>query len=283
MTDAIAEGAELREIPGPSAYGDGWRRIWELLWLISLTDFRVQYTNTGLGYLWSVIKPFVFYGIIYVVVSKVLRYSGTNDTFPMALILNLVLFQYFTEASSQAVRGIAARESMVRKMRFPRIVIPLSINLGATFTMAFNLIGVFALFLIVGLDPRWSWLLLPVALIALIALTTALSMLLAVAYVRYRDVGEGWPLIVRGLFYATPILYPISIVPGSLQAILAANPLALIFQQAHIWIIDASTPSTAALLGVPVGVLVPLAISVLICVAGLWFFNHDAPRVAEAL
>ena len=182
--------------------------------MIPLTDFRVQYTNTGLGYLWSVIKPFVFYGIIYVVVSKVLRYSGTNDTFPMALILNLVLFQYFTEASSQAVRGIAARESMVRKMRFPRIVIPLSINLGATFTMAFNLIGVFALFLIVGFDPRWSWLLLPVALIALIARTTACPCSARRRLCSgYRDVGEGWPLIVRGLFYATPILYLISIVP----------------------------------------------------------------------
>ena len=86
--------------------------------------------------------------------------------------------------------------------------------MGAAINLGFNLIGIFLLFLIAGLDPRWSWLLLPVVLVLLIVLTTTLSMLLAVAFVRYRDVGEGWPLIVRALFYATPILYPISILPG---------------------------------------------------------------------
>ncbi len=180
-----SEALELREIRGPSAFGGGWRRIWDLLWLISVTEFRVSYRNTALGYAWSVIKPFVFFGIIYLVVNQVLRFGSHSDNFPLALILNLVLFQYFTEATSRAVRSISARESMVRKMQFPRIVIPLTVNMGAAINLGFNLIGIFLLFLIAGLDPRWSWLLLPVVLVLLIVLTTTLSMLLAVAFVRY--------------------------------------------------------------------------------------------------
>lgn len=278
-----AESLELREIRGPSAFGGGWRRTWELLWLISVTEFRVSYTNTALGYAWSVVKPFVFYGIIYLVINQVLRFGGRSDDFPLALVLNLVLFQYFTEATSQAVRAISARESMVRKMQFPRIVIPLSINMGATINMFFNLIGILLLFLIVGLDPRWSWLLLPVVLIALVVLTTTLSMLLAVLYVRNRDVGQGWPLIVRALFYATPILYPLSILPATMQSIIAVNPLAAIFERARIWMIEPGAPTNVELVGLPLGLLAPVAITVVICVLGVWLFDRDAPRVAEAL
>ena len=178
-----SEALELREIRGPSAFGGGWRRIWDLLWLISVTEFRVNYRNTALGYAWSVIKPFVFFGTIYLVVNEVLRFGSHSDNFPLALILNLVLFQYFTEATSQAVRAISARESMVRKMQFPRIVIPLTINMSAAINMFFNLIG--DLPALPDRRPRSALELAAVAGRArsLIVLTTTLSMLLAVAFV----------------------------------------------------------------------------------------------------
>jgi len=280
--EASNQALELREIRGPSAFG-GLRRTWDLLWLISLTELRVGYRNTALGYAWSVIKPFVFYGIIYLVINQVLQYGSHSGNFPLALVLNLVLFQYFTEASSVAVRSIPMRESMLRKMQFPRIVIPLTINMTATINMGFNLIGIFLLFLIAGLDPRWSWLLLPLVLALLIILTTTLSMLLSVAYVRYRDVGEGWPLIVRALFYATPILYPISLLPDTMQSLLAMNPLSTLFTWAQIWVIDPAVETNAELVGVVMGLLVPAAISLLICVAGIWAFKREAPTIAETL
>jgi len=279
---AASKPLELREIGGPSAFGGGWHRIWELLWLISVTEFRVGYRNTALGYAWSVVKPFVFYGIIYLVVNQVLRF-GQHDNFPLALILNLVLFQYFTEATMASVRSLPTRESMLRKMQFPRIVIPLTLNMSATINLVFNLVGIFLLFLIAGLDPRWTWLLLPVVLALLILLTTTLSMFLSVAFVRYRDVGEGWPLIVRALFYATPILYPLSILPDTMQSLLAINPLATLFTWAQIWVIDSDIPTNAALVGDLLGLIVPVAIGMVICVAGVWLFDREAPTVAEAL
>lgn len=278
-----AEALELREISGPSAFGGGWHRIWELLWLISVTEFRVGYRNTALGYAWSVIKPFAFYGIIYLVVNQVLRFGDHSENFPLALILNLVLFQYFTEATMASVRSLPGREAMLRKMQFPRVVIPLTINMSATITLAFNLIGIFLLFLIAGLDPRWTWLLLPVVLALLILLTTTLSMFLSVAFVRFRDVGEGWPLIVRALFYATPILYPISILPETMQSLLAINPLSTLFTWAQIWVIDPDIQTNAALVGVLLGLVIPAMIALAICISGVWLFNREAPTVAEAL
>ncbi len=282
--NARSEPLELREIPGPSAFGDGWRRTWDLLWLISVTEFRLQYTNTTLGYLWSVLKPFAFFGVIYLVVNEVLsRFADDVSDFPQKLILGLVVFQYFSEATNTSLRSIQARESMLRKTHFPRIVIPLSLNLSAAITLVFNLIGVFLLLILTGVTPEAHWLVVPLGLIALVALTTTLSMLLAVAFVRSEDVGQGWSLTLRALFYATPILYTLAILPEWIQPLINANPLSPIIEYLRIWIVDPNGETPVDLLGVGEGLLIPLAVAVAIGLTGFFWFKRDAPKIAEAL
>jgi ABC-2 type transport system permease protein len=199
------------------------------------------------------------------------------------LILGLVLFQYFSESTNTALRSISAKESMLRKTEFPRIVIPLSVNLSAAISLVFNLLGVFLLFIVAGLEPTVTWLLLPLVLVPLILLTTTLSMLLAAAFVRAEDVGQGWSLTLRALFYATPILYTLAIIPDSIRPLIAANPLTPLIEYARVWVVDPDAATPVELVGVGAGLLVPLAISIGIAIAGVWLFNRDAPRVAEAL
>jgi ABC-2 type transport system permease protein len=281
---APSEPLELREVQGPSAFGDTWSRTWDLLWLLSVTDFRLQYTNTTLGYVWSVLKPFAFFGVIYLVVNQVLSaFSDDVSDFPQKLILGLVLFQYFSESTNGSLRSIQAKESMLRKTQFPRIVIPLSLNLSASISLGFNLIGVMLLLVLTGVDPQVTWLLLPVVIAGLITLTTALSMLLSVSFVRSEDVGQGWSLTLRALFYATPILYTLSVIPESFQPVIAANPLTPIIETARIWIIDPDGQTPAELIGVVPGLLIPVAISIVLIVAGFTWFKRDAPALAETL
>ena len=282
--NAAREPLELRPIPGPSAFGDGWRRTWDLLWLISVTEFRLQYTNTTLGYAWSILKPFAFFGVIYLVIDQVLqRFAEDVNDFPQKLILGLVLFQYFSEATNTSLKSIQAKESMLRKTQFPRIVIPLSLNLSAAITLVFNLIGVFLLLILTGVDPSLSWLMVPVDVVALVILTTTLSMLLSVAFVRTEDVGQGWSLTLRALFYATPILYTLAILPEWIQPLINANPLSPIIEYLRVWIIDPGGETPVDLLGVGEGLLIPLAVTVGIALAGFFWFKRDAPSLAEAL
>jgi len=283
-TAVPAQPLELREIPGPSAFGDSWRRTWDMLWLISVTEFRLQYTNTTLGYLWSVLKPFAFFGVIYVVIDQVLgRFANGDAEFPQKLILGLVLFQYFSEATNTALRSIQSKESMLRKTHFPRIVIPLSLNLSAAITLVFNLVGVFLLLIITGVDPQAHWLLVPVVVVALVALTTTLSMLLSVAFVRSEDVGQGWSLTLRALFYATPILYTLTILPDWIQPLINANPLSPLIEYMRVWVVEPSAATPVDLLGVTEGLLIPLAVALVIGLSGFFWFKRDAPRIAEAL
>jgi ABC-2 type transport system permease protein len=277
--------SELSSVRGPSAFGGPARRFVDLLWLSSAIEFRARYATTFLGYVWTIIRPLIFFGLIFLVMRHIFGFGKNIENYGPMLILNLVLFQYFQEATSRALRSVSSKEGLVRKMQFPRIVIPLSVSLTAGFTLLLNLLAVFTLFLISGLEPRWSWFGVIVIILALALLTTGLALILSVAFVRSEDIGEAWLLLSRMLFYASPILFPIERVPESVRSLVAANPLSPLLEQARVWLIDASapTPLEAAPAGPLVGFVIPLLLTIAICVFGLWLFEREAPRVAEAL
>lgn len=274
---------ELQEIRGPSALGGGWRRFVDLLWLMSASEFRTQYARTALGFLWTIVRPLVFFGVIFLVLREVLRFGPGVKDYGIILVLNLILFTYFQEATTRAVRSVSQREPMVRKMQFPRIIIPLSVSLTAALSMVVNLLALLPILLLFGLEVYETWLWFPLLLLGLITLTTALSMLLSVLYVRYRDTAQVWSLISRLLFYASPVLFPIELVPSSFQGYIAASPLAPILELTRLWVVDPTAPGPTTEVGTLVGLVIPLVAAVAICVAALWLFEREAPRFAEEL
>jgi ABC-2 type transport system permease protein len=280
---ADAGGAELREVRGPSALGGGWRRFFDLLWLMSVTEFRRTYFGTVLGYLWSLVRPLLLFAVLLFVFTKIFRIGSGVPNYPVLLLLGIVLFSFFQEATTNAVTSVVAQEGVVRKTQFPRLVIPTTVVLTALFNLVLNLVVVFVFILAWGVDPTWTWLLFPVALLMLFVLTTAVSMLLSVLYVRFRDVAIIWAVLAQVLFYATPILYPITIVDESYRKWLFVNPLAPIFEQVRVWVIDPTAPTASEVVGGAVYLLPAAAIFVVLCVLGVWIFNRDAPRIAEEL
>lgn len=274
---------ELREIRGPSAFGGGRRRFFDLLWLMSANEFRTQYARTALGFLWTIVRPLVYFGVIFLILREVLRFGPGVKDYGIILVLNLILFTYFQEATTRAVRSVSQREPMVRKMQFPRIIIPLSVSLTAALSMLVNLTVLLPILLLFGLEVHATWLWFPLLLLGLITLTTAVSMLLSVLYVRYRDTAQVWSLISRLLFYASPVLFPIELVPDSFQEYIAASPLAPILELTRLWVVDPTAPGPTSEVGTLAGLVIPIVLAVAICVGGLWLFERDAPRFAEEL
>jgi ABC-2 type transport system permease protein len=281
MSAVTAAPPEIQEIRGPSAFGGGWRRTLNLTWLIASTDFKLTYFGSLLGYLWSLMRPLLFFSVLYVVFTEFANF-GTVKDFPVVLLLNLVLFSFFQEATGAAVTCVVARESLVRKMHFPRIVIPLATVVAATLNLLVNLPAVLAFVVIYGITPQWTWLLLPLLLLPLWLFAAGTAMVLSSLYVRYRDVAPIWGVISQMLFYASPIFYVVAKVPDKYREAYTSNPIAALLTQARHWIIDPSAPSVADVLGWP-GVLLPFAIIAAVCVWGLWIFNRMAPRIAEEL
>jgi len=274
-------GVELREVRGPSALGGGRRRAWDLLYLIAVTEFRRSYLGTALGYLWSLARPLMLFGVLLVVFTQAFDLGDRVQSYPVLLLFGIVLFSFFQEATTQAVPSIVGQESVVRKTQFPRLVIPLSVVLTSLFNLGVNLVVVLGFLLAYGIDPRWSWLGLPLIVGALVALTAAVASTLAALYPRFRDTGLIWGVAVTALFYATPVLYPIDILPQRIQDILALNPLAPLFELARKWVIDPTAPE-------PVSVAngtwwIPLGIALATCALAVWVFRREGPRIAEEL
>ena len=275
---------ELRDVPGPSALGGGLRRAWELLWLIAVTDFKRSYFGTVLGYLWSVARPLMMFAVLLTVFTHVFRLNTTVLHYPVFLLLNIVLFTFFQEATGLAVGSIVGHEAVVRKTQFPRLVIPLAVVTTCLLNLGPNLLVAFVFILGYGVSPVWTWLLLIPLLLLLFIFTTAVSMIVSALYPRFRDLGIIWTVFAMALFYGTPVLYPITALHQRLRDLIAFNPLTPIFDLVHRWVTDpqAPLPGTAAT-GGPWRLAASIAIFVTVCGLSVWIFRREAPRIAEEL
>jgi ABC-2 type transport system permease protein len=283
-------------IRGPRALDDSWSRFWHLTYNIARSEFKLKFFGSALGYLWQVMRPLLLFGVLYVffvVVFHVDKAEGAAAKFYGAQLLgSIVLFTCFGEATGAAVRSVVERESLVRKIQFPRLAIPISVVLLALFNLGLNLIVVMIFALIEGVRPMVTWLELPLIILTLTVLTTGVSMLLSALFVRFRDISPIWEVFSQILFYASPVILPAETVQKELSHgqldhflyhVYTLNPLVAIFQQFRHSMINNSVHSAARIMGSSLALLEPLALTVGIFVLGFWVFNREAPHIAEDL
>jgi ABC-2 type transport system permease protein len=280
-----------RPITGPGALTHDWRRFWHLTFNIAFVQWKLRFFGSALGYLWQLVRPLLLFLVLYVFFTKIAKVgSGRGPEYQYygaQLLGSIVLFTFFGEATTVAVRSVVDNEALVRKIQFPRMAIPLSVVLLALFNLSLNLMVVLIFALIAGVRPMLTWLEVPLLLGLLVVLSTGVSMLLSALFVYLRDVQPIWDVVSQVIFYASPIIIPIVAVQQNLSEtvfhIYMLNPLAVIFQQFRHAFITHATPSAGALIGTIPSIVEPVAITVAIFALGFWVFNRIAPRVAEDL
>ncbi|HWH12702.1 MAG TPA: ABC transporter permease [Solirubrobacteraceae bacterium] len=272
-------------IKGPSAFSGGFRRSFTLASAIARTDFKLRFFGSALGYLWQLMRPLMLFGVLYLVFTKIVHVS-TGNHYPVALLLGIVLFTFFAEATSASVTSVMDRENMVRKIHFPRMVIPVAVVMLASFNLTLNLGVVFVFAFISGVSPSWTWLGLLPLLAILVVFASGVAMLLSALYIRYRDVKPIWEVVLQVTFYASLVLIPYETIRTShphIASALVCNPLAAVLQEARHVVVDPAWVSASSALGGATRLLVPAAITVGTFLLGLWVFNREAPRIAEEL
>jgi ABC-2 type transport system permease protein len=259
------------------------KRVASLTWTLAVTDWKLRFYGSVLGYLWTLVRPFAFFGVIYVVFTEIADVGAGVKNYGLYILFALVLFTFFSEVTGNCLNSLVMRESLLRKMRFPRIVIPLSVAVTSLLNLGMTLVAVAVFAIANGEYPDWSWL----ELIPLVTLLTLLSlgvgMLLSVLFIRYRDVQPIWEVVLQMLFYASPIIYVASTYPDSVEDLAMANPIAAIATQARHVLIDPDAPTAAETIGGTVWLLVPLGVIAVVSVLGFWVFTREAPRIAEEL
>ena len=275
------------EVSGPSAFTGDFRRFVHLTRILAVTEWKLRFFDSALGYVWTLMRPALFFGVLYVVFSLIVDVGQDVAHYPALLLTGMVLFFFFQEATSKAVTAVVDNENLVRKIQFPRMAIPMSVVLTATFALALNLIVLLGLVLINRVTPRISWLELPLILVVLAIFTVGMSAILSALYVRARDLNPIWDVTTQALFYLTPVLYPIQLVvqrsSDTVANLLMLNPLAALIQEARHAIVGPTQPSAAAAIGGAPRLLIPLGIVLVTFVFGIWLFKRMAPQIAEEL
>jgi ABC-2 type transport system permease protein len=282
-------------IKGPQALSGDWRRFWHLTFNIAKTQWKMRFFGSVLGYFWQLIRPLLLFGVLYVFFTKVAQINkgtgtgpGQPDQYYGAQLLGaIVLFTFLQEGSANAVRSVVDSEVLVRKIQFPRMVIPLSIVLVSLFNVSLNLIVVFVFAIVSGVRPMLSWAELPLIVAMIAVLAAGCAMLLSTAFVYFRDIQPIWEVMMQVLFYASPVIISMVTVAKHLDPtmmhIYMFNPMAVALQQFKHAVINHGAYGAAAYSGGYVWLAVPFGIVIGVFVLGFWAFNRAAPHVAENL
>ena len=260
------------------------RRNRILLNELTKTDFKLRYQGSVLGYLWAVLRPMLMFAILYVVFDKVMNFGNGIPHYPVYLLTGTILWSFFTECTNQGIQSIVLRGDLIRKISFPKWVIVVSTTATALINLAINL-GVLVVFaLINGVTPTWHWLLVPLSIIELYTFSLGISFLLGSINVKYRDVGSIWDVLIQALFYAIPIIYPISMVAD--RSVLAAriillNPIAQVIQDVRYCLITDTAVTTWNYAGSWWSKMIPLVIVILSVVFAALYFRKKSKYFAE--
>jgi ABC-2 type transport system permease protein len=276
-----------RALTGPTALGGDPRRFWRLTWTLAVTNFKLRFYGSALGYLWQLMRPLLLFGVLYVVFTEFVRLGDDIEFYPVVLLTGIVLFTFVSEATSGGVTSIVQSEALIRKVEFPRMAIPCAVVLTALFNLALNIVAVVVFALISGVELHSSIVQLPVIAGALVAFVLGIVLVTSSMFVKYRDVQPIWDVVLQMLFYGTPVLYPIELVQERSRAaaewLITLNPFAAVVQQARHAFIDPTAPSAAVAAGGWGRLAITGLVTLAILGVGIAVFARRAPYVAEEL
>jgi ABC-2 type transport system permease protein len=223
LEQQISATADAREA---AWYPEGRQRDWGILKQLVAKDFKLKYRRSMLGVAWSVLNPLLMMLVMAAVFGSFMRYSDpTLGNYPVYLILGNTAFQLMNDATTQGMGSIIAASPLLKKVKINRYVFPVQKVLSAGVNYAFSLIAIALVMLVEGVPLTPYALLLPVAILLLMAFCIGLSLLLSAASVFFRDVMHLWSVVIIAWTYATPIFYPYAILPGWMQTLEKFNPM----------------------------------------------------------
>lgn len=266
------------------------RRNRILLYELVKTDFKLRYQGSFLGVIWSVLKPLMLFTIMYVVFVYFLRIKDGTATYPIVLLLGISLWNFFTESTSVSMQAVVGRGDMIRKINFPKYIIVLSSMTSAMISLIINLgvVIIFMLFMRVELTLNLLWL--PLNFLQLFMLAFGVSLFLSALYVKFRDIGHIYEVLLQILFYSMPIIYPLSYIYGRkifgipFESIIMLNPLAQTIQDIrHNLVAPETTPVLWGVVNNPIIVTIPIILTIIILLIGVRYFNRNSRKFAETV
>jgi ABC-2 type transport system permease protein len=245
-------------------------------------EFKLKYSGSALGYVWSVVKPLGLFAMLYIVFGRFMR-LGNFPHYPLYLLLGIVIWTYFADASTLMMYSLVGRGNLLSKLAFPRLIVPLSVATTSAITLGVNFIAVAVFIAANRVMPRIEWLLLIPLLLELFVMTLGVGLFLGPLFVRLRDVSQVWELVLQLMFYASPIIYPVGFLPPWWKPIAFMSPFVQIIQDVRAVILPPGTPAVTAatVYGTPWGYAIPILVGLVLTFSGYGYFRRESPYFAE--
>lgn len=246
------------------------------------TDFKLRYQGSAIGYAWSLLRPLLLFVILYIVFVKFLKVGQGVPHYPIYLLLGIVIWNFFAEMTLQSLGSIVGRGDLIRKIKIPRWIIVFSSSISALINLGLNLI-IIAIFMFINkVDITSGILLLPVLLLQLYIFALGLSLFLSAAFVKYRDISYIWEVVLQAGFYATPILYPLSVITNTnIQKIMFMNPVTQVMQGARHAVVTTEAVTIRTVFDGGWYALIPIFITFTTLLLGAVYFRKESKYFAE--
>lgn len=244
------------------------------------TDFKVRYQGSALGYMWSLLKPLFLFAILYAVFMYIIPLGKAVEHFPVYLLTGIVLWNFFTEATTVGASSVVARGDLIRKISIPRYLVVIASSMSALINLFLSLIVVFIFAILNGIMPSLSWLLIIPLIIELFIFSLGISFLLSAAYVKFRDITYIWEIFLQAGFYASAIIYPLTLVPSEFHKWFFMNPIVQIIQDARFAIATDTTITIWSTIQSAL-ILIPFMIIIAITIIGGLYFKARSKYFAE--
>jgi lipopolysaccharide transport system permease protein len=204
--------------------GAVWRYR-ELLYFLVWREVKIRYKQAALGVAWAVVQPLFTVLIFTFIFGIFARFPSDGLPYPVFALAAVLPWTYFAEALRRGATGLVADADLVRKIYFPRLIIPVAGVTSPLVDFLFGLVILVGVMLWYGIVPGWTMLLLPFWLFITLSLALAIGLWLGPINVRYRDVMHTLPFVTQVWMFATPIVYPLSMIPQKWQALYSINPM----------------------------------------------------------
>ena len=246
-----------------------------LLQQFTITDFKLRYSHSVLGYLWSLLNPLLMFGVLYFVFSIFIRFKGIEH-YQVYLLSGIMLWGFFSETTTAGMNSLYLKSSLINKVSFPRIVIPLSSVLANTITLLLNMIILIIFIAFSRVDVRYSAFYGILTIAELIVFSFGVSLILSSVYLKFRDLLHFWRVFLQLGFWATPIIYPVDIVPQKYHILFRINPMARLIHNFRMVVIMGELPGWG-------NIIYNFSITIIIYIIGLFIFQRRQRYFAEWL
>lgn len=247
---------------------------------MTVTDFKVRYQGSVLGYLWSVLKPLFLFAILFVVFTYVFKVGKSVEHYPVYLLLGIVMWNFFTEATVVGATSVVSHGDLLRKISIPRYLVVVTSAISALINLVLGMVVVLIFALLNGVSPTWEWLLLPVIFLELFAAATAVAFFLSAAYVNFRDISYIWEIILQAGFYASAVLFPLQLVAEKYQGWFFLNPIVQMIQDARYLMVTHQSITLWSAVSFPF-LLFPFVIMLIVAFVAKLYFKRESEFFAE--